>query len=102
MAFMGSSKGYTLFELMLALALVGILAVSVPLLLSQNTPGINDMDQAVHTSREMLLRSQEYARAVKGDSSWGVAFLPGKIALFKGTSYATRDPAYDETEAVYV
>lgn len=56
----------------------------------------NDLEVTRQGIVESLRRAQTYARAVKDDSTWGVAVVSGKAVLFKGASYATRDAAFDE------
>jgi tartrate dehydratase beta subunit/fumarate hydratase class I family protein len=45
-----------------------------------------------------MRRAQTYARAVRGDSTWGIQITSAsQVVLYKGASYATRDAAFDET-----
>lgn len=91
-----NAKGFTLVELMLSLAILGVLAgLSLPAYLSyvnRNELGLNTENLA-----SMLRRAQTYSRGMNGDSAWGVAVRPGSVTLFKGTAYVSRDTTYDES-----
>lgn len=45
---------------------------------------------------EGIRRAQSSARDGKGDSAWGINFASNTITVFKGTSYAGRDTAFDQ------
>lgn len=90
------SLGFTLLEVMLAIAVIAILAgLSLPVFRTMLTK--NDLDIAVITTAQTLRRAQILSQAVDGDTSWGVKVQSDTITLFKGTSFASRDSAYDET-----
>lgn len=36
------------------------------------------------------------SQGIDGDTTWGVKVQSGSIVLFKGATYAGRDPAFDE------
>lgn len=89
-------RGFTLLELLLSLALIGILSVaSAPLYLSYQTR--NDLDVGVNTIVQNLKRAQILSQANDGDTTWGLKIQTGSIVLFKGVSYAARDVTYDES-----
>ncbi|MBI4713622.1 hypothetical protein HY771_00320 [Candidatus Uhrbacteria bacterium] len=56
----------------------------------------NELDIATTSVAQSLRRAQIIAQAVDADTSWGVKIQTSTITLFKGTSFATRDSAYDE------
>lgn len=88
-------QGFTLIELLLSISIISILAtLSLPVIVSFQVR--NDTDIAVQGIVDMIRRGQLYSRANSGDSIWGVRVGGGIATLFKGTSYATRDSAYDE------
>ena len=89
--------GVTLLEVMLVVAALTILmAIVIPSyrLLHIRT----DMEVAMTTIVQMLRRAHVLAQGVHHDSSWGVRVATGSVTLFKGTSYTSRDTAFDEVE----
>ena len=96
---MSYNKGFTLIEILLSLAIIGIIAgFSVPIY--QSFMVRNDLDIATGTVSQVLRYAQTQSQAMHGDSSWGVYIGSGKITLFKGASYASRDTDYDEETSV--
>lgn len=93
-------RGFTLLEMLLVVALIGLVAgMGAPLF--QSFQVRNDLDIAATTAIESLRRAQALARSVDGDVPWGVRIATSTgITLFKGTSYAARDAAFDETTAI--
>jgi len=89
-------RGFTLIELLLAITIIFILAgLSTPFyarFLNQ-TSVIAVEDQLVG----QLRKAQTYAGAGRQGSDWGVYIGPVSIILFRGTSYAQRVIAFDET-----
>lgn len=89
-------KGFTIVELLLSVAIVGILAATVTgfsLFFLRS----NDLELALSATSQTLRRAQTLSRAGSLDSSWGVSLQPSAITLFKGQSFALRDMALDET-----
>lgn len=90
-----SGAGFTLIEMLLSVAVIGLLVgMSVPVY--RNMFVKNDLDVAATTVAETLRRAQVQSQSSDGDISWGVKVQTGKISLFKGTSYITQDPNYEE------
>lgn len=90
------SKGFTILEVFLSVAVIGILAgFSLPV--ARAMLAKNDLDVAAVTVAQTLRRAQILSQAVDGDTSWGLKVQSGSIALFKGTSYTSRDSSFDET-----
>lgn len=90
------SRGFTLLELLLTVALISVLAgFSLPVYRTLMTK--NDLDIAAVTVAQTARRAQVLSQAVDGDTSWGLKVQSGSIVIFKGTSYAARDTAFDET-----
>lgn len=88
-------NGFTLIEMLLSVGIIAMLAgLSLPVYLSFTTR--NDLAIITESTANALRRAQTYSRGVREDSQWGVAVQPTQIVLFKGTSYATRDAAFDE------
>lgn len=93
---MQDNRGFGLIEMLLSVALIGVLAVfSTPVYRTLQIK--NDLDMAATTITQTLRRAQTLSAAVDGDIKWGVKIQSGSIVLFKGTNYASRDTAYDET-----
>lgn len=93
---MDRSRGFTLIELMLSLVIIGIL-VGLSLPIYQSFSNRNDMDIAAEQTAEALRRAQTYARGMKNDSAWSVEIQSAQAILFRGTNFAGRDTAYDES-----
>lgn len=92
---MRSQLGFTLLELLLCIAIIGILTgLSLPVY--ESFARRNDLDLTVQSTASAIRRAETYARAVRGDSTWGVKFQSTDITLFKGATYATRDTNFDE------
>ena len=95
MKILSKKRGFTLIELLLVIAIAATLgATSVVFFsrfLTQNAV-INTQDQVVG----QLRKAQLYALMGRENTSWGVAFSESKIILFQGTSFASRDTAFDE------
>ncbi|OGC56118.1 hypothetical protein A2797_02025 [candidate division WWE3 bacterium RIFCSPHIGHO2_01_FULL_48_15] len=91
--------GFTLVELLVFLGLAAVAGtISAPALFQFLSRGYftNGVEVVVRTLRT----AQAYSVSGRDDSSWGVHFEPGKLVLFKGTSYATRDPSFDAETAL--
>lgn len=96
---MHSARGFTLIEVMLSVAIIGLLAgLSLPVYATFQQR--NDLDLTTQSVADMLRRAQTYARSVRGDSGvdtqWGVEIQSTGATLFKGSSFAGRDSSYDE------
>lgn len=96
---MNAIRGFTLVEMLLSVAIISLLAgLSLPVY--QSFQNRNELDITAQNLASALRRAQTYSRGVSGDSQWGVAIQPNAITLFKGTTFASRDSAYDEPSAV--
>lgn len=89
------AKGFTLIEMLLSVALLGLLAgFFSPIYFSIQAR--NDLDVAANIIAQSLRRAQTLSRAMEGDSSWGVYVQSGKISIFSGVSFSGRDASFDE------
>lgn len=87
--------GFTLIEVLLSVTILGLLAgLSIPVYASFTRK--NDLDITTQQLASAFRRAEQYARAVQGDSTWGVQVQSGQVTLYKGASYASRDTSYDE------
>jgi prepilin-type N-terminal cleavage/methylation domain-containing protein len=92
---MKNKKGFSLIELLIVIGILAILgAIMAPIgagLLSRNN---------LRTKTDEVIISLQAARvnsmSGKEDSPWGVSIGANQIILFKGTSFAARDQAFDE------
>lgn len=92
---MNKKNGFTLLELLLAISMMGILAVlATPMYLSLQAE--NEMSITAITIEDILHRAQLKSQAVDGDSAWGVNIKTGSLTIFKGQNFANRDQAFDE------
>jgi type II secretory pathway pseudopilin PulG len=86
--------GYTIVEILLTVALIALIAgFSVPLF--QSFLFRNQVETATALVTRAIRSAQANSQGVRGDSSWGVAFISNSVILFKGNSYATRDQNED-------
>jgi len=90
-----SRRGFTLVELLLSMALIGVVAFfSVPVYQSSQVK--NDLDIAALESAQSMRRAMMLSQGMDADDSWGVKAQSGSLVVFKGASYGARDMAYDE------
>lgn len=88
-------NGFTLLEVLLSIALISVIAgISIPIY--QSFQVRNDLDIATTSTVQVLRRAQVLSQASDGDAGWGWKIESGRMVLFKGTSYASRDSLYDE------
>ncbi len=88
-------NGFTLLELLLVVALMGVLAiVSAPMYLSLQAE--NEMSITSVTIGDILHRAQLKSQAIDSDSSWGVEITNGLLIIFKGSNFINRDQTFDE------
>lgn len=91
--------GFTLIELVLSLALIGILtSLSFPIY--EGMVAKNDLSVFLYASLQSARRAQVLSQAQSGDATWGVHVQTGKVILFRGANFTSRDTSYDEETAV--
>ena len=87
-------KGFSLIEILLAMAIVGILAITaVPVFRTLLTE--NDLTISQMMLSQAARRAEANARAGAFDSDWGVRAAPKEAIVFKGTDFGSRDAAQD-------
>jgi Tfp pilus assembly protein FimT len=81
-------------ELLLVAAIITLVsAVGLPIYISlQNS---NGLDVTVNTLVQDLYQAQILSRSEQDGTSWGVAIAGQTIDFYAGSSYATRNTAYD-------
>jgi prepilin-type N-terminal cleavage/methylation domain-containing protein len=91
--------GFTLVELLVALgllALLSVIAVPATFRLYQNQE-LNAASERYHRAARHALFA---ALSNVGEQNWGVRVGSGTITIYRGASYGSRDPLYDETVSV--
>jgi len=94
-------RGFTLIELLVVLGIfVIVAALSLPFV--QSFQVSSDFHTHINTLKNTLRHAQQKAITGQENSAWGVYFNEAekKFILFKGASYALRDPGED-LEFVY-
>lgn len=87
-------RGFALLEVILVVGLVGAIAgVGIPLYRDYQIR--NDLNLATEQVTQGLARARLLSQSAQNDDSWGF-YAPAGV-LYKGDSYETRDPAFDET-----
>jgi len=100
MVFRKSGPGFTIVELLVVVAIfVLLLSATGPVYRRVQDKQQSEADTAsiVHALR----RAQQLAATAGKDYSWGVRIAVQQATIFSGTSYASRNPAYDETINYY-
>ena len=90
------AAGFTLLEVLLSVMIIGLLAgLAAPVY--ESFAQRNDLALTTESIVSLLRRAETYARAVNTDNAWSVEIQSSDATLFQGTSFATRNTAYDET-----
>lgn len=92
-------RGFTLVELLVVLAIFGILFLIVGTISSNTLPKSQLIIESDYI--EQTLRKAQ-ARTVNqhADSVWGVYLTASTVTLFAGTTYAGRDASFDEVHTL--
>ena len=93
------TRGFTLFELIIVIVVISTLAfmsVGVTVNALKKNQIFVETDQIAN-----ILRVAQ-SRSISGtqDDVWGVHLTGTTYTLFRGATYATRDPTYDELHAL--
>lgn len=92
-------NGFTLIELLLVIAIISIISLLSSVFYSryllENSVGNTALQIA-----GSLRKAQIYSMMGKQGSGWGVNYSANTITLFKGNSFISRDPTFDETFSV--
>lgn len=88
-------RAFTIIELLLALGIIGLIAgIGLPFYFSFYER--SSLESATRIVAHSCRRAEAYARALRGDSAWGVRVSPEQATLFKGNDFASRDADWDE------
>ena len=89
-----TNSGITLIEVLLTISIVAILGVSVASVGARFLVS-NYLENKTNELISFLQTAQINSLSGKENSNWGVKVANNQIILFKGSSYITRDPAFD-------
>lgn len=87
-------KGFTLMELMVVL-IFGLILYQLTVAFGMTSLTVQEMDRTTQTARSELSLARDRAMSGRDGTSWGVMFATSSIIQFRGSSYASRNPAYD-------
>jgi prepilin-type N-terminal cleavage/methylation domain-containing protein len=86
--------GFSILELALVMAVITVIAAfSIPMYREFQIR--SDLDTTAMQVSEAIGRAKQLSLSGQGDSGWGF-YVPAGV-LYKGKSYAARDPSRDET-----
>ena len=88
-------SGFTLIEILITVSLISILGFFL-FSIGLNFYKSQQLETQAQEILQTLRRAQSKATSVELDSSFGVYLTNDNYTLFKGSSYLTRDPQYDE------
>jgi prepilin-type N-terminal cleavage/methylation domain-containing protein len=92
-------RGFTIIEMLLSISIIALLSsLSFPFYRAFLLR--NDLDIATNTVVQTARRAQSMSINGEDDSAWGISFVSGKVVLYKGNSYASRDTSRDEIYSV--
>ena len=90
------SPGFTLFEFVLTMGLFVVL-ITTTVLIQHKVLQLQEKDRATELVRAQILLARNSAMAGRNASNWGVRVQSGSVILFRGTSWAARNAAFDQT-----
>ena len=88
-------RGFTLVEMALSISILAIIFGMVGPLYRIFMVR-NDLDVTVGSMVQGLRRAKMLSVVADGDSVWGVHTATGSILIYKGATFGTRDPSFDE------
>lgn len=88
-------KGFTIVELLLTIAMIAIITgVAIPLYsISQSK---DDLETESSMVASAIRSARIFSTSGKENSEWGFHVETGKLIIFKGASYPSRDTSFDE------
>lgn len=96
---MSNQQGFTLLEMLLSVSILTLL-VGIASPIYGAFVNRNDLDLTAQSIAQQLRRAQTYARSVSYDDQWGVSVQSSQAVLYRGTSYAARTTAFDESTTI--
>jgi len=88
-------RGFTLIDVLLVATLI-ILVGGLSLGMLTLTQTRNQLDIATQSVVEALRKARVFSQATVEDGEWGVWVASGVVVVFQGSSYISRDIAWDE------
>ncbi len=87
--------GFTLMEVIITITVIVIVAAIAAPSVSRSL-GSSYLNTSTSKVARTLRKAQTYSLNGKEGSVWGVHYEPRLLVLFRGDSYAGRDPSFDE------
>lgn len=91
---MKSRRGFTLIEIMVSFG-VGLILLGVTVIISANFIKNRELVVVTEGLVSYLRSAEQRALASEGNMNHGVSVTGGQLTLFRGSSYAGRQTAYD-------
>lgn len=92
-------SGMSLLEIIIVFSVIALMtAITLPSYVRFQK--VNDLQLAFNFTVNNFINAQLKAMAGERDSQWGVRIegvIGGRIIIFKGNNYASRDSSFDET-----
>lgn len=89
-------NGFSLIEVLLSMSLLFLaFLISVPLFTSFLFR--SEIDDAINVYYRSLRTAQTFAQSSLQDTPWGVRFNAGQVIVFSGTTFASRNVAFDRS-----
>lgn len=96
--FKKNHQGFSVIEVLVVIAVIAIIA-GITLPVSYSFLNKNDLSLTAQKITQTARRAQLLSQANDSDSVWGIHVQVGRVAIFKGSVYESRDTTRDE---VYV
>ena len=90
------SRGFTLIEMLLVVVMIVIVSAIFSPVIS-DVFFTNNLDSANEGIKTNLRRAQVLARTGENNSDWGLKIENGKLTLFSGADFLSRNQEFDET-----
>lgn len=90
-----AQRAFTLIEILVVVSIMGILIASVAELTGV-FEAQNDIRISATTYAQAVRRAQILSQGMSKDSGWGVLIATSSVTLYEGSTYATRNTAFDE------
>ena len=88
-------RGFTLVEVIVVIAIFAVFS-SISIFSYSGFKNRNILNIAAYDTIDAMRHAQGNAQKMKKDSQWGVKVFSDKVVIFKGTTYASRDTAFDQ------